>query len=523
MKNDYILSLDLEALNDLSKKERKLEWRKCRFGPYKQKSHADGLIYFVYNYVKIVDKDTQEIIDFSMYPAQEDTLRELYLNKKVITLKSRQSGFTFLFLAFCCWRLVFFKNQRIAIISRDGKRAKEALSRLKIMLKELPIWMKPDKRNMRENMHEIFFLNTGSEVGSFEMSADKLRGGIYNIVFADEFAFIRDGVNEDELWRAMAPALEKGFGMLNSTPNGLGNLYYRIYHKATKGENNYKVCYYHWTYDRKRVGDKELFKKLEKRRRAGHPPPVEGDALYEELKQKSEWYKNVRKDYDDDSWEQEFDLGFLSSGRPVFNQKLVNKMVEYAMQFSDYKPIEYITTYEEPQEGINYIVTCDPASGSGGDYTAVGVFKEDGEQVAEFVQNKLPIEVYTPIIVELAKKYNNAFTIVERNNHGGTVLHMMLDTLGYYNVYIGDDGMYGFKTWDTKAFSGSKTLMIKDLRVAMNEGFIQIKSVATLEEFRVYAYDNKDHMNAPSGYHDDRVIMCALFTQALKGIIRLVD
>lgn len=70
----------------------------------------------------------------------------------------------------------------------------------------------------------------------------------HNCLFCDEFAFVRKSI-ADEFWASNFPTLsasEESKVIIISTPNGLFNLFERLYTKATLGKNKFAHCKFNW-------------------------------------------------------------------------------------------------------------------------------------------------------------------------------------------------------------------------------------------------------------------------------------
>jgi hypothetical protein len=96
--------------------------------------------------------------------------------------------------------------------------------------------------------------------------------------------------------------------------------------------------------------------------------------------------------------------------------------------------------------GRQYLVAVDPAGGgSGGDNSAIEVLElETGMQCAEFAGHLGAAEL-AGLVAELARCYNNAWVVVERNNHGSGVLAHLERAEGDLRVYR-QNGQAGWLT-----------------------------------------------------------------------------
>ncbi len=89
-----------------------------------------------------------------------------------------------------------------------------------------------------------------------------------------------------------------------------------------------------------------------------------------------------------------------------------------------------------PVRGRQYVIGVDAAEGNpvGDWHSAVVIETESGEQCALALSRSVPARHFGAYIVQLAKYYNDAYVVVEANNHGGSVIDT-LQAMGYGNVY----------------------------------------------------------------------------------------
>jgi len=137
---------------------------------------------------------------------------------------------------------------------------------------------------------------------------------------------------------------------------------------------------------------------------------------------------------------------FLASGECVFDLEQVTQRMEGCI-----KPLD-----ERGQSAFAHLVAaageatiyCWCRSGRrwyGGDYSAVQVIdRETAMQCAE-LQAHFPPRELARRVVELAKAYNQALVVVERNNHGHAVLAYLCETERYKNLFE-QDGQLGCLT-----------------------------------------------------------------------------
>jgi hypothetical protein len=155
--------------------------------------------------------------------------------------------------------------------------------------------------------------------------------------------------------------------------------------------------------------------------------------------------------------------------------------------------------------GRKYLVAVDPAGGgSEGDYSAVQVLEmETGLQCAEFAGHVGGLELAN-LMTELAAEYNQAWLVVERNNHGTGVLALAETVCRCERIYR-QGGQPG---WLTN--SVSRPAMIGRLDAALVEKPECFMSRKLLAECRGFVRLADGRTGARPGMHDDRVMAMAV-------------
>jgi hypothetical protein len=150
-------------------------------------------------------------------------------------------------------------------------------------------------------------------------------------------------------------------------------------------------------------------------------------------------------------------------------------------------------------------VAVDPSGGgSEGDYSAAQVLElETGLQCAEFAGHVGGLELARRV-TGLASEYNNAWLVVERNNHGSGVLALIESVCGYGRVYR-QGGQAGWLTT-----SMSRPAALGRLDAALVERPECFQSRKLLAECRSFVRLPNGGSGARPGTHDDRVMAMAI-------------
>ncbi|MBK8049293.1 MAG: hypothetical protein IPK16_20555 [Anaerolineales bacterium] len=83
---------------------------------------AQDLPFFVRNFVSIYDATTQDWVRFELWPAQERTLQTMADSRKLVVLKARQLGISWLSLAYALWLMLSAVLRASALCSSFSPR-----------------------------------------------------------------------------------------------------------------------------------------------------------------------------------------------------------------------------------------------------------------------------------------------------------------------------------------------------------------------------------------------------------------
>jgi hypothetical protein len=183
---------------------------------------------------------TPSILPFDLWPAQRDALDELEHHKRVIFLKARQLGVTWLVLARALHRCLYRSNQTIIVISKDQPAAGEMIRRARGMFMRLAV--KPQALAI-DNVGEVAWDNE-SRIKAFASSSDAGSAFTGSLLILDELA---KNANADDIWTAAQPTINDGGEVvIISTAKGRDNLYHRLWQRAEAGESGLHPIFIPW-------------------------------------------------------------------------------------------------------------------------------------------------------------------------------------------------------------------------------------------------------------------------------------
>lgn len=165
--------------------------------------------------------------------------------------------------------------------------------------------------------------------------------------------------------------------------------------------------------------------------------------------------------------------------------------------------------------GKQYLVAVDPAGGSSdGDYSVIEVIDfATGLQCAEFAGHLGGLEL-ARYVADVARRYNDAWVVVERNSIGSGVLAYLESSCNYERIYR-QNGQAG---WLTN--SASRPAALNKLSVALVEEAGIVQSRRLLGECRTFVRLPGGGMGARVGAHDDRVMAMSI---ALAARVEMLE
>ena len=176
-------------------------------------------VYFIKTYVKIVNVD-HGLVDFDMWPFQEEMVQQFHENRFSLCKMPRQVGKTTTTVGYMLWSILFNIDYKVAILANKGSLAREILGRLQYAYEYVPIWLQQGIKVWNKGNIE---LENGSMIYAYATSASGVRGGTYNLIFLDEFAFVPHNM-ASEFFQSTYPVISSGKTtkvIIVSTPNGL--------------------------------------------------------------------------------------------------------------------------------------------------------------------------------------------------------------------------------------------------------------------------------------------------------------
>jgi hypothetical protein len=457
-----------------------------------------------------------------------------------IILKSRQLGFSRALLGQKILKCMSKPNINTVIISHDATSTIKLFTQVHFYLKyaKIPI------ETGRKSTTEISFPSTDSTFYIGTAGAREFgRGDTITDLHCSELAFWE---NPERILVGLMQALTPTSQVtIESTANGVGNDFHRRCESARKRKGEFVLHFYPWyiaeEYSKVPLEGFSLTNDEEKyRERVYETVNVflsDGQMYWRRCKIVDDLSQNkllgiTAEQFFDQEYPYDFDSAFLQSGTGVFtNLGLQVSPLSSSNPSLPSSPIftDNLITFRPPLLGHDYTMGVDPAEGLRLDESIIEVVDANTrEQVAEWASDTTPPDELAYVVAELGIKYNNAFAVVERNNHGLTTLSFLKHIYPMSSIYV--QRRFGDKEWlDTEQFmlglrtSSNKAKIIDELRRVLKEGFI-IYNQDTIDELLSYievrGKGNNVKYQASSGCMDNRVMALALSVQGLSTMYR---
>jgi len=409
-------------------------------------------VYFIQKYIKIISLD-KGLIPFEMYDFQVDMTRKFHAERFNIAKLPRQSGKSTIVTSYLLWYVIFNDNVNVAILANKAATAREMLQRLQLSYENLPKWMQQGINQWNRGSLE---LENGSKIMAASTSASAVRGMSFNVIFLDEFAFIPNHI-ADQFFSSVYPTISSGKStkvIIISTPHGM-NMFYKLWHDAERGKNEYTTTEVHWS-------------------------EVPGrDAV---------WKEQTIANTSEEQFRVEFECEFLGSVDTLISASKLRTMV-YEDPITRNKGLD---VFEEPKKDSQYVITVDVARGVTKDYSAFTVIDTSTipyKMVAKYRNNTIKPLLFPNIIHQVATAYNHAYVLCEVNDIGGQVADILQFDLEYDNLLMcAMRGRAGQVVG--QGFSGNKTQMgVKMSTTVKKTGCANMKQLIEDDKLLISDYD----------------------------------
>ncbi len=431
-------------------------------------------------------------------PAQREFERRR--GRQNIVLKARQMGLTTWAAARFFLRTITKPGTLTLQVAHTQESAEEIFRIVHRFVDYLPRELREGLlRTSRDNARQIVFARIDSQyrvVTAGDRNAG--RGLTVQNLHCSELA--RWPGDPADILAGLRAALAPGAEMiLESTPDGIGGCFHEEWLKA--GETGLVRHFFPWWLEPRYRGEavaEESLSEAERELVARYGLDLEQIGFRRQIR--ANFRGLARQEYAEDE-----ESCFRASGDSVFELEAIEERLKDLPDPLQARNNGELEIWLPPLPGKNYLVAVDPAGGgSEGDYSAAQVVEMDsGLQCAEFGGHIGGMELVR-FAAGLAAEYNQAWLVVERNNHGAGVLALADAVCRYPRIYA----QAGQPGWLTT--SVSRPAMIARLDAALVEKPECFLSRRLLAECRGFVRLPDGRTGARAGMHDDRVMAMAI-------------
>jgi hypothetical protein len=386
------------------------------------------------------------------------------------------------------WYILFHETYSVAILAHKLSQAREILSRIQLAYEHLPKWLQQGIVEWNKGNIE---LENGSKILASATSSSAIRGGSFNLVYLDEFAFVENNMQED-FFASVYPTISSGKTskvLITSTPNGL-NMFYKLWTDSEEGKNDYKRIDVHWS---------QMPGRDEK------------------------WKADTIRNTSEEQFRVEFECEFVGSSHTLISASKLRVLRSTKPLVSN----NDTSIFAHPEQGRQYMTIVDTARGVQGDYSAFVIFDVSElpyKVVATYRNNMISPLLYPNIVFQMSKHYNMSYILVETNDIGEQIANILRYDLEYENILTTvNNGRSGQVI--SPGFGQATRMGVRTTKSVKRMGCMGLKTQVESDKliindervlYELFRFVNiGDSYEAEEG-HDDLVMCCVLFGWAME-------
>lgn len=448
---------------------------------------------------------------------------------RFVILKARRQGVTTLEQALNFWTVATKKNQQVLTFAHNDDATEKTFRIADLFYQQLAELKKKGfnfcpARLTAHNKRELNFplMNSLMYVGTAG-SAGLGRGDTLQRVHWSEVAWSKGGIDtQRNLLAGITEACSEGEVVLESTANGVGDLFHELCTEALAGQGEWTLIFSPWwddpTYTKRLTPEqkREVLGGLSDEEKALAEKHNLGAGQIAWRRSKKEAKKGLfLQEYPEDPT-----TCFLVSGHSLFDKLVIAELLK-PMPLPSGQPLEQ-QIFEAPKAGVPYVAGCDVAEGvPDGDFSVCSILNARTEEQVAVLRGRWKPEDFAKRSAELGVKFNTALISVERNNHGHSCLNTLKNTLHYPRLYHHQE--YDEKSKTSVPVLGYPTnsmtrpIMLDDLRAELESRRMVVRDRVLLAECLTFEDNGRGKYEARQGCHDDTIMANAIALQARKA------
>jgi hypothetical protein len=509
----------LALLRELKKRELRTKYKESFEDFAKEqimilpKDVSKGFINFEFN-------SAQKIINDQLEKQLKETGRV-----RVIILKARQMGISTLVCSRVYWKSYFNAFNKSVVMAHDSATSDNLFNMSRNIIDNANEDFKPTLK--KSNAKEIMFEENDSGYRLYTAGSPEAgRGTTPTIAHLSEVAF---WTHDAKILAGLFQGISQAEGtevILESTANGVGNEFHRLWTDAINGNNEYLPIFVPWF----------LMQEYYRDPPEGFLTTIEEDKLVEKFQLNHGqlyWRRLKIAESGPDKFRQEYpstaEEAFVVSGSNVFNIEKLSKLVPQPIlcqrEFDFEKKLfedsmkGSLEIYKYPSFDDAFVLAADTSLGVGRDYSSGIVMNKEKQVCAVYRNNYIDPSRFGDLLFYLGRYYNNALLGVESNSMGIATLNRLAQ-MKYVNLYyqtkIANISKEEGERLGWRTTSASKPAIIGFLKNAIENEEIWIPSRIMIHELMTYISDDSGKTMATPGQYDDTVIALAIALEMLR-------
>ncbi len=463
----------------------------------------ESFLHFLTTHVKILDPPPgRGIIKWEPWPFLLEFAQTLIKFTRLVVLKGRQEGFSWVLAAYALWLVLFKRGSLVLVLSQGEDEAKEIIRKINIIYQNLPPMLQAKLTG--DSLSHLDFGDNLSAIRALPSTERAGTGYTATLVICDEHA--KHPYAEGN-FASLEPTINAGAQFVSvSTMFSTGTFFRQLYIAAKEGINGFEPRFYSAML---RPGRDERWYEETKRTFEGLPhrflleyPCTEAEALS------------------------------VVEGNPFFDLLALQRLrEEVRLPIREEKEATgYLRIWQEPQIGRRYVMGLDVCYGYDTPDAGCGQVLEWQTGIhAASLWGKHPPEVLAEKAVALCKQYRDALLAVEVQGVGQFVLKR-ISQLGYSSpgkLYHRDwqkkyakNELCAEAGWSTD--KSTRPVMMAELAEAIRLGALTTHDQETINELGTCVIIG-DKPQAARGAHDDRLMALAIAWQMRQLPVMMRD
>lgn len=492
--------------------------------------HYHEPIAFIENNFVVRAGKEQRIVPFILNPIQRSYAEKRKYRKipgvggRNLVNKARQIGVSTIIMALYLHNTITREATSTVIVGHDDEAMEKLLNNCRTMIENLPDKIRPPTKY--DNKGELYFNDRDSRIYISTYKKLKIRSQTVNNLLLTEVAFWKARDIDTLIAGMIGSVPDNGDITIESTPNGVGNLFWRTVQAAQDGDTPYRYFEYPWFLNTwEYVLPRDRWDELPMSLR---PAGADLGLDEEEIRLATEWnvtpeqimwrrarmaeFNDMRVDTEgvrrSRMFDQEYGCDFIHSGSTFFDPAYLVPRCHFRDPIPGHRHVHGVDTAEGlPNGHFNALVTIDLDTG----------------EIINVIRNRHKPDVFAVECHEWMMRCDRGVVGVEQNNTGHAVLVVLAQLwnaaasqLGRvkmpYRIY-GDDRRMGFLSG-----TRSREVALIDAEKALREKsvLLPMEGRVLMVELGGFECDSLGNKKPPPGGNDDTVFALAWAVQTMK-------